>query len=80
MREIKTATGKVFMTDMVAENPSPRRLYIRIIGSKMSEVAAAFEDPAEAAKLTYGPAVYTGYTLLSIVVEGGAIRITMKKE
>ena len=38
---VHTQSGKEFHCDMVSENPYPQRLYLHIINSSMTEVAAA---------------------------------------
>lgn len=81
METVTTAKGKTFSTDMVAENPSPARLYIRIVNAPMADVAAAFFDRDEIASIQYGSRLLNHYTrLVAIVPEGNAIKVILGKE
>lgn len=81
METVITAKGTEFKTDMVAENLSPARLYIRIVQASMAEVASAFSDKAEIVAIQYGDRILSGYTrLVAIVPEGNAIKVILGRE
>lgn len=73
--KIKTKTGTEFECDMVAENPSPPRLYLHILNSSVGEVAAAFTDASELPIDGYPD--YTAFQSVSVTPEG--VNVTMKK-
>ena len=81
MDRIKTATGREF--DCVYFNPSPSlgRIYIRVVNTTISNAAMVFSDPKETAQLWCEGEYVAQYTkLVSIVPEGNAIRIVLRKE
>lgn len=81
MDKIKTATGKEFTCDTLSMLGTPERLYITIIGSTVSEIAAVFSDPRETVQLYHGNQYIAHYTkLLGIIPENGMIRVNLTKE
>lgn len=81
METVITAKGTEFKTDMVAENLSPARLYIRIVQASLAEVASAFSDKTETVAIQYGTHILSGYTrLVAIVPEGKAIKVILGRE
>ena len=81
MEIIKTATGKEFSCDSLSTIPEPFRVYIRVTGTTVPQVAAVFSDPSETARLEYGSITITGCTkLLAIIPEGDAVRVNLTKE
>lgn len=81
MDKIKTATGKEFTCDTLSMLGTPARLYITIIGSTVSEIAAVFSDPRETVQLYHGNQYIAHYTkLLGIIPENGMIRVNLTKE
>ena len=81
MDTIKTSSGKIYESDSLSAIDSPCRLYIRIVNSTLPEVATTFSDKEETKELLYGNMFLIGYTkLLSMVIEGNAIRVVLTKE
>ena len=81
METVITAKGKKFDTDLVAENLSPARLYIRIVNASMADVATVFSDKSETMGIRYGSRLLSRYTrLVAIVPEAGAIKVILGKE
>lgn len=81
METITTAKNKVFRTDLVSTIRSPERLYIRILGATMAEVAVAFSDKTETIAMKYGARLLGHWTrLVAIVPEGDAIKVILGKE
>ena len=80
MSYLKTATGKSFRCDGFSTIPEPFRVYIRITGASIGEVAEVFSDPSETERLECGSITMTGCTrLLAIVPEGDAVRVNLTK-
>ena len=78
---VKTANGKIYECDLLSAIDNPCRLYIRVINSTLPEVATTFSDKEETKEFLYGNILLIGYTkLLSIVIEGDAIRVVLTKE
>lgn len=81
MEYIKTATGRELPCDSLSTIPEPFRVYIRVTGTTVAQVAAVFSDPSETARLEYGSITITGCTkLLAIIPEGEAVRVNLTKE
>lgn len=81
MDKIKTASGKVYDSDLCAQVPGMGLLYLRVIGASLAETAAVFGDPAETARLFYNEVYFAGYTRLdALIPEGDAIRVALRKE
>lgn len=81
METLKTATGKQFKCDFFNVCEPVNRLTIRISGVTIPEAANIFCNPRETEALwcgQYYAALYTG--LVSIMPEGEAVRVTLKKE
>ena len=77
---IKTATGKVFETDMVATIPEPAFAYIRILGSDKETIQKVFGSQAETAVLKYGNILINGFTKLGYIIpEGNALKVRLEK-
>lgn len=72
---IKTASGREFECDMVAENPSPPRLYLHILNASLSEVAAEFTNPA--ALPVEGFPMYDAFQSISMTPYG--VNVALKK-
>lgn len=80
MDKIITATGRMFDTDMVAANPYPAYVYIRILGQTKELIESIFSNPIETARLVYGGMVFEGYTRLGYVrQEGNAWKVRLEK-
>jgi hypothetical protein len=80
METLKTATGKKYQSDYLAEIPMPQQAYIRILNASLSEVAIVFGDPNETIELWHGQNHLTYYTnLVAIVPEPGAIKVVLAK-
>lgn len=81
MDTIKTLNEKIYECSSLSVIDNPCRLYIRIVNSTLSEVAATFGDKEETKELLYGDILLMGYTkLLSMVIEDTAIRVVLTKE
>lgn len=81
MEQIKTATGKCFQSDYIAVIDAPPRVYIRIVGVSLSEVASTFGNAAETIQIWYGEQYFAHYThLVAIVPERGAVKVILSKE
>lgn len=81
MDVLKTATGKELSCSSISLIPNPVRLYIRISGKTLSEIATVFCDPRETIQLYYGNEYFSGYTkLLAIIPENGMVRVNLTKE
>lgn len=72
---IKTASGREFECDMVAENPSPPRLYLHILNASLADVAAEFTNPA--ALPVEGFPMYDAFQSISMTPHG--VNISLKK-
>lgn len=80
MDTIKTSSGKIYECDLLSAIDNPCRLYIRVINSTLPEVATTFSNKEETNELLYGNILLTGYTkLLSMIIEGNAIRVVLTK-
>ena len=78
---VQTSNGKIYECDLLSAIDNPCRLYIRVINSTLPEVATTFGDKEETKELLYGNILLIGYTkLLSIIIEGNAIRVVLTKE
>lgn len=81
MDEVKTATGKIFLSDYVSAIPNPQQLYIRLLNVPLSKVASVFSSREETAQLWCGDYYFSGYTnLIALVPEPGAIKVVLSKE
>ena len=81
MANIRTATGKEYLSDYLAAIPTPTRLYIRVLNTNISTVAEVFANPAETRQLWHDEQYFAGYTkLIAIVPEGAAIKVVLSKE
>ena len=81
MDKLKTATGKQYQCDYFNPCHPVNRLTIRIVGTSIVDVATVFSDSKETEVLLYGNACVEQYSsLVSIMPEGEAIRVTLKKE
>lgn len=81
MEQIKTATGKCFQSDYLAVIDTPPRVYIRIVGISLSEVASTFGNATETIQIRYGNRYFSHYThLVAIVPERGAVKVILSKE
>lgn len=81
MEQLKTATGKCFQSDYMAAIDTPPRVYIRIVGASLSEVASIFGNATETIQLWHGNYYLAGFThLVAIVPEPGAIKVVLTKE
>jgi len=80
METLKTATGKEFLCDYFNPCDPVNRLTIRVIDASITEIATVFSDYNETKTLWCGNAYASQYsTLVSIMPEGRAIRITLRK-
>lgn len=80
VEKIKTATGKEFTCDTLSMLETPARLYITIIGSTISEIAAVFSDPRETVQMYYGNVYVSQFTkLLGIIPENDMIRVNLTR-
>ena len=81
MDQLRTATGKHFQSDYIAVITTPSRLYTRVVGASMLEVATVFGSPQETVQLWHGEHYLTGYThLVALVPESDAIKVILSKE
>lgn len=90
MEKIKTATGRVFDTDMVAVNQSPERCYINILNKEFREVASVFGNPDETSELVYGDDNGMSFRVISRIlgfnkIQGvsafsGGYKVTLRRE
>ena len=72
---ITTKTGKTFESDMVAENPSPPRLYLHILGTPLGTLAGIFTSPEELPIDGYPD--YVQFQSISVTPDG--VNVTLKK-
>lgn len=84
MMTVRTKAGHDFDCDMVAENPSPPRLYLNLVGATMADVATYISD-ADGLPVTVIDGdmkkKYSAYTeFLNLVKGQDAIRVTLKKK
>lgn len=80
MEKLKTATGKQFLCDYFNPCEPVERLTIRISNASVAEVAAVFSDQNETKTLWCGNDYASQYsTLVSIIPEGDAIRVSLRK-
>lgn len=78
MEVVETYSGKQFICDYFSVIPIPPRMYIRISGTGIEQIASVFSDPEETCKITYGDVVIDGYTqLVAIIPEGNIIRVVL---
>ena len=78
MDKLKTATGKEF--ECAALTRTENRIYIRVCGSSIGEVANIFSDPRETEKLWYNDEYLSQYTQVAVIVpEAGCIRVGLRR-
>lgn len=81
MEILKTATGKQYQCDYFNPCEPVNRLTIRVVGASIVEVATVFSNSRETEALWCGDSYAARYSsLVSIMPEDGAIRVTLKKE
>lgn len=81
MENLKTATGKKFSCDYFNPCEPMNRLTIRVLNASIAEVAAVFSNYNETKALWCDNTYVAHYsTLVSIMPEGKAIRVTLKRE
>lgn len=81
MDKIKTASGKLFDSDLCAQVPGIGLLYLRVLGTPLATAAMVFGEPAETEVLYYNDVYFSGYTRLdALIPEGNAVRIALRKE
>ena len=76
MTNIKTASGKEFNCDMIAENPSPPRLYLHFPGASLPALAAIFTSPDELPIEEFPD--YSAFQSISVTPFG--VNVALKKE
>lgn len=81
MDKLRTATGKIYSSDLCANVPDMGLLYVRVLGVSLAEVATVFGNPGETVTLFYNDLYISGYTKLdALIPEGDAVRIALRKE
>lgn len=81
METLKTATGRQFKCEFFNVCEPVNRLTIRIVDTSVPEVAKVFSNPKEIEALWCGHYYAASYSgLVSIMPEGTAVRVTLKKE
>ena len=80
MDTVKTATGKQFETDYFSSIPNPKLIYFRVLDSDIVTVAGIVANPEEMATIDYAGNIFTNCELVSISVEGNAIKVNASYE
>lgn len=80
MDTVKTATGKQFETDYFSSIPNPKLIYFRVLGSDIVTVAGIVANQEEMATIDYAGNIFTNCELVSISIEGNAIKVNASYE
>lgn len=80
MDTVTTATGKQFETDYFSSIPNPKLIYFRVLGSDIVTVAGIVVDPNEMETIDYAGNIFTNCELVSISIEGNAIKVNTTYE
>lgn len=81
MDRIKTASGRIYHSDLCAQVPGMGLLYLRVLGVPLATVASVFGNPAETERIYYNDLYFSGYTRLdALIPEGDAVRIALRRE
>ena len=72
------ASGASYRCDLFATIPSPRRVYINIIGEPLMDVVRVFSNPEETKMITYIDNCIYGFTRLASIVPGdNSVRVCL---
>lgn len=82
MAKLKTATGKEFECDYLTTIESPAFVFIRILNTPISTVAAVFSNPVETVQLWFENQYLAQYTKFVSLFpeESTAVKVTLAKE
>ena len=81
MKNLVTATGKMYQCDYFNLSDLTNQGDIRLLGMSVVDVVSVFTDPAETSKLRCGVDMAEGFTeFLGLRIEGAAIRVILGKE